>query len=341
MTHFFKTIAAGHALSEQDMFEAITFIMGGTASNADVRPFLENMAMRGETVEEIIGAARALRARSLVIQAPPGTIDCCGTGGDKTNTYNVSTAVAFVVAACGVPVAKHGNRASSSRCGAADVLEALGVNLNLTKDALEESLEKLHFAFLLASRHHPAMKHVAVARKKLNIPTIFNLIGPLCNPAQVKHQLLGVYHQRWLRPVAEALKALGSEKAWVVHGSDGLDEISLAGETYVAQLENGTIHEFVITPEDFGLPRQSLKDTGGQAIENVAALRAVLEGHAGPYRDIVLANAAAALSIRGVVKSLPEGVARAAEAIDEGLALQTLKDYVVFSREERNTESEE
>jgi anthranilate phosphoribosyltransferase len=341
MTQFFKTVASGHSLSEKEMTEAISFIMGGTASNSDVRPFLEQLSRRGETVDEIIGAAKALRAKSVKITTPPGTIDCCGTGGDKSNTYNVSTAVSFVVAACGVPVAKHGNRASSSKCGAADVLEALGVNLNLTKDALEEALVKFHFAFLLASRHHPAMKHVAVARKKLNMPTIFNLIGPLCNPGTVKFQLLGVYDRKWLLPMAEALKALGSEKAWVVHSSDGLDEISLAGETYVAQLDNGAIHEHIITPEDFGLPRQSIKDTGGMVLENVSALRSVLEGHKGAYRDIVLANAAAALSIRGVAKSLTEGVARAAAAIDDGLALQTLKDYIVFSREDRNFEQEE
>jgi anthranilate phosphoribosyltransferase len=333
MNKNFSRVIKGESLSETQMMEAMNFILDGRASNDDLSPFLYELARRGETVDEIVGAAKVLRERAISIQSPPGTVDCCGTGGDLSGTYNISTAVAFVAASCNIPIAKHGNRASTSKCGAADVLEILGINLNMPPETQEEALEKFHFAFLLASRHHPAMKHVAVVRKKLGTPTIFNLIGPLSNPAKAKLQLLGVYQKKWLRPMAESLQRLGSEKAWIVHGSDGLDEITVTGSTDVAILENGVITQKTISPSDFDLPERKLSDLKGEdGPGNAKALRAVLEGQKCAYRDIVLANTAAVLNIHGTTDDLKTGVKVAAEAIDNGTALQTLKDYVVFSR---------
>lgn len=334
MNKNFERVLSGKTLSEDQMIEAMSFIMEGRASNEDLAPFLSELAKRGETVDEITGAARVLRKHVVSIQAPAGAVDCCGTGGDKSGTYNISTAVAFVAAACGVPVAKHGNRASSSKCGAADILEILGVNLEMSKEALEESLRRFNFAFLLASRHHPAMKHVAVVRKKLGIPTIFNLVGPLSNPAGTKRQLVGVWDRKWVAPMAEVLRRLGSERGWVVHGSDGLDEITVTGASDVAMLEGGTITERQVTPADFGLKKKDAdKLVGGSGTENATALRAMLEGKRGAYRGIVIANAAAVLNIHGSAQDLKQGAKMAAEAIDKGHALQTMKDYIVFSRE--------
>lgn len=334
LNKYFKKVLSGQSLGEEEMMEAVSFIMDGYASNSDLIPFLEDLHKRGETVDEIVGATRILRERAVSIQSPRGAIDCCGTGGDKTGTYNISTAVAFVAAAAGVPVAKHGNRASTSRCGAADILEILGVSLAIPVPALEESLKMNNFCFLLASRHHPAMKHVAVARKKINHPTLFNLVGPLSNPAGTKRQLIGVYDRRWLKPVAEALHRLGSEKAWVVHGADGMDEITTTTETHIAILENGIVVEKTIAPEDFGLKRvDGDKLKGGTGTDNATALRSLLEGNKGPYRDIVLANAAAVLCLHGSADDLKHGVDIARKAIDKGQALQTMKDYIVFTRE--------
>lgn len=336
MNKNFERVISGKSLSEDQMMEAMSFIMEGRASNEDLAPFLSTLARRGETIDEITGAARVLRQHALTITAPPGAVDCCGTGGDKSGTYNISTAVAFVAAACGVPVAKHGNRASSSKCGAADILEILGVNLEMPKQALEESLRRFNFAFLLASRHHPAMKHVAVVRKKLGIPTIFNLIGPLSNPAGAKRQLIGVWDKKWIQPLAEALRRLGSEKAWVVHGSDGLDEITVTGPSYAAILKDGKISEREIVPEDFGMKKKNPERlVGGSGTENATALRALLEGKKGAYRDIVIANAAVVLNICGSADTLKQAAKIAADAIDRGLALQMMKDYIVFSRESR------
>jgi anthranilate phosphoribosyltransferase len=336
---YFKAVKAGKKLNEHEMMEAMEFIMEGRALNEDLAPFLTKLAERDETVEEITGAARILRKRAVGIKSPKGTVDCCGTGGDKSNTYNISTAVAFVAAAAGVPMAKHGNRASTSKCGAADILETLGVYLNIPIPALEEALRRYNFAFLLAPRHHPAMKHVAVVRKKIGTPTIFNLVGPLSNPAGASLQLIGVYDRRWVAPVAEALKNLGSERAWVVHGNDGLDELTVTCDSLVAILDKGEVTLKTLTPEDFGLKRHKAEELkGGTNAENAAALRSVLEGQKGAYRDIVLMNAAAVLNIHGKAKNLKDGVKKAAEAIDSGAALQTLKDYIVFTREHHEPE---
>lgn len=321
-------------LNEEDMIDAMTQIMEGKVAEDAIAEFLVNMAERGETVEEITGAAKVMREKAHPIKAPYGSVDCCGTGGDQTNTYNISTAVAIVSAACGVPVAKHGNRASSSKSGAADVLEVLGVDLNAPQEKLETALETLNFAFLMAPNHHQAMKHVVPVRKKLGRRTIFNLLGPLSNPAKTRMQLIGVYDRKWVRPIAETLRNLGTKKAWVVHGSDGMDEITVTGPTYAATLnDDGTIDEKTFTPEHFGLPTHDLeKLRGGDAEENAMALRAILEGRKCAYRDIILANSAAVLNIYGKAETLKEGVKKAEEEIDSGHAYQVLKDYVAISR---------
>lgn len=327
------------ALSEDDMVSAMTQIMSGQSNNKDIEAFLRGLAKRGESVSEITGAARVMREKASRIEAPYNAVDCCGTGGDASGTYNISTAVAIVSAACGVPVAKHGNRAASSKSGAADVLEALGINLDLSKERLEEAIKLYNFCFLMATNHHAAIKHVMPARKAIGSRTIFNLLGPLANPAGTRHQLLGVFAKEWVEPMAETLQNLGTKSAWVVHGHDGLDEISTTAPTDIAILREGEIITKTITPDDFGLEISSLESLkGGDAQTNAAALRAVLEGHQSAYRNIVLANASAVLNIHGKTYDLKEGVAIAAESIDSGHAYQLLKDYIAYSRENLSEE---
>lgn len=327
-SEYLKKTEQGLPLTQQEMGEAITLIMQGDAGAVQIGQFLTLLSQRGETAAEIAGAASVLRNLATTIRAPANAIDCCGTGGDGADTYNISTAVALVSAACGVPVAKHGNRAASSKSGAADVLEAIGVNLSAETRKLEDALNSTGFCFLMAPHHHQAMKRVSGIRKELGFRTIFNLLGPLANPAGTKRQLIGVYDKKWIVPLAEALKSLGTEKAWVVHGSDGLDEITLTGDTHAAILEDGNIVETVITPEDFGLPVIRSKDiVGGDVRENAEALMHLLKGQKTAYRDIVLANTAAVLMIADKVDSLKEGVDSAARAIDSGAALQILNRY--------------
>ncbi|MBL6457971.1 anthranilate phosphoribosyltransferase [Belnapia sp. T6] len=322
-------LAAGERLAESEAEAAFGIIMAGEATPAQIAGLLMAMRVRGETVAELTGAVRAMRARMTAIEAPPGAIDIVGTGGDASGSLNISTATALVVAGCGVPVAKHGNRALSSRSGAADALAALGINLDVPLDRLETVLRTVGMVFLMAPRHHAALRHAAGPRVELGTRTIFNLLGPLANPARVRRQLTGAFHTSWLRPMAETLARLGTESAWVVHGQ-GLDEIALSGETQVVALEAGGIREFTIAPEDAGLrraPPEAIR--GGEPAENAIALTALLEGAPGPYRDIVLLNAAAALLVAGRCADLREGAARAAEAIDSGTAsavLARLKD---------------
>ncbi len=319
----------GTELTEEQMFEAISVMMSGTADDAEMEEFLRALAARGETSAEITGAARTLRAKASMINAPDGAIDCCGTGGDGAHTFNISTAVAFVLAACGVPVAKHGNRAASSKSGAADVLEELGVPLDAPAEKLEEALQTIGFCFLMAPRHHEAVKHVVPVRKKIGSRTIFNLLGPLANPAGTKRQLIGVFDEKWLVPMAETLHALGTEKAWIVHGADGLDEITITAETQLAILDHGKIETRTLTPEDFGLPRAKTEDLkGGDAAYNAAALTQLLDGTPGPYRDIVLANTAGALVIAEKTDDLKQAVQMAAEAIDTKNAKNILNQYI-------------
>jgi anthranilate phosphoribosyltransferase len=321
-------LAAGETLTADQAEAAFDIIMSGEATPAQIGALLMAMRLRGETVSEITGAVQAMRARMTAIEAPDGAIDVCGTGGDGAGTLNVSSAVTFVVAGCGVPVAKHGNRALSSRTGGADVLTALGVNVDAPMDALPSILAASGCVFLFAPRHHPSMRHAAGPRVELGTRTIFNLLGPLANPARVRRQLTGVFSPDWTRPMAETLAALGHEAAWIVHGM-GLDELTVAGHNQVTALQSGKIASFVVEPEDAGLPRTPIEAIrGGDADFNASALEAVLQGAPGAYRDTVLLNAAAALIVAGRADDLREGVSLAAGSIASGAgfaALETLR----------------
>ena len=318
-------LAAGETLTADDAEAAFTVIMSGEATPAQIGALLMAMRVRGETVAEITGAVRAMRARMTAIAAPDGAIDVCGTGGDGAGTLNVSSAVTFVVAACGVPVAKHGNRALSSRTGGADVLTALGVNVDAPIERLETILREAGAVFLFAPRHHPSMRHASGPRVELGTRTIFNILGPLSNPARVKRQLTGVFSPAWTRPMAETLAALGHEAAWLVHGM-GLDELTVAGENQVASLRDGKIETFVVTPEDAGLTRAPIAAiAGGDPIFNAEALLALLHGTKNAYRDTVILNTAAALIVSGRATGLRDGASQAARAIDSGAALNALE----------------
>ncbi|MCX8135215.1 MAG: anthranilate phosphoribosyltransferase [Roseococcus sp.] len=321
-------LADGARLAESEAEAAFNIIMAGEATPAQIAGLLMAMRVRGETVAELTGAVRALRAHMTAVEAPAGAIDIVGTGGDASGSLNISTAAALVVAGCGVPVAKHGNRALSSKSGAADALAALGVNLDVPIERLPEVIRSAGICFLLAPRHHPALRHAGGARMELGTRTLFNLLGPLANPARVTRQMTGAFSAQWLRPMAEALARLGTERAWVVHGQ-GLDEIALSGPTRVVELNAGAIREFSISPADAGLPEAPPEAIrGGDPAENALALRALLEGAPGPYRDIVLLNAAAALVVAGRAADLREGAAMAARALDEGRAKAALEALV-------------
>lgn len=329
-THIAK-VAAGTALSFAEAREAFEIIMSGEATPSQIGGFLIALRVRGETVDEISGAVDTMRAKMLPVAAPENAIDIVGTGGDASGTYNVSTCAAFIVAGCGVPVAKHGNRALSSRSGAADSLAALGVNIEIGPDRIAACIAEAGVGFMFAPNHHAAMRHVGPTRVELGTRTIFNLLGPLSNPAGVKRQLVGVFSPQWVEPLAQVLKQLGSESVWVVHG-DGLDEMTTTGTTTVAALEDGKIRTFELTPEDAGLPRADPAQLkGGDGAQNAKALRAVLEGEKNAYRDIALLNAAGALVVAGKAAGLKQGVALAAESIDSGRALATLEKLVEVS----------
>ncbi|MCX8256491.1 MAG: anthranilate phosphoribosyltransferase, partial [Beijerinckiaceae bacterium] len=304
-------------------------LLAGAATPAQTAAFLMALRVRGETVDELTGAVAAMRARMLRVAAPAGAIDIVGTGGDGHGTYNVSTLAAIIVAACGVPVAKHGNRAASSRSGSSDVLAALGVAVGLGVADVERCLAETGLCFMAAPTHHAAMRHVAPVRGELGIRTIFNLLGPLSNPAGVTRLLVGAYAAEWLEPMARVLGSLGAERAWVVRGADGLDEVSTTGPTEVVAWEAGAIRRFTITPEDLGVPRATLADLkGGDARHNAAALTAVLDGAFGPYRDIGCLNAAAALVVAGRVADLGDGLDRARRALGSGAAKSVLDRLV-------------
>ena len=332
MKDLLARVAAGERLSEAHAEAAFDIIMSGDATPAQIGGFLMALRVRGETVEEITGAARMMRAKATPIDAPPGAIDTCGTGGDASGTYNISTAAAIVVAACGVPVAKHGNRALSSRSGSADVLTALGVKIDCDMALVHECLWDIHIGFLMAPRHHSAMRHVAGPRVELATRTIFNLLGPLANPAATRRQIVGVFSDQWLRPMAEVLGRLGADRAWVVHGSDGLDELTTTGPSHVAEWRNGAVRTFDVSPESLGLTRAepaALK--GGDATTNAAALLGVLDGTRGAYRDIVLLNAAAALVVAGKSETLEDGLRSAGHAVDGGAARDTLARLIAIT----------
>jgi anthranilate phosphoribosyltransferase len=324
-------VTTGLSLDETQSFAAFQAIMAGAVAEDDLAAFLTAQAARGPTVPEIAGAARAMRGAMTTIEAGPDAIDLCGTGGDGQSTLNVSTACAFVVAACGVPVAKHGNRSMSSKSGAADCLEALGVKIALTPLQATRCLHEAGLCFLFAQTYHPAMRFVAPVRKRLGIRTIFNLLGPLSNPARVRRQLIGVYDTAWCRPLAEVLGRLGVESAWIVNG-DSLDELTVTGRTDVAVLANGDVAMREVVPEDAGLARWPLEAIrGGDCTHNAAALTRLFDGERGAYRDIVLLNSAAALVVGGKAKSLREGVGLAAEALDNGAAKAKLAQLIEVS----------
>jgi anthranilate phosphoribosyltransferase len=332
MNALLQRVVDGAVLDTEESAHAFDAIMTGQVAAGDLAAFLSAQAARGPTVAEIVGAARAMRAHMQTIEAPDGAVDLCGTGGDGHDTLNISTAVSFVVAGARTPVAKHGNRSATSRSGAADVLSALGVKIELTPRQAQDCLREAGLCFLFAQAYHPAMRHVAEVRRQLKTRTIFNLLGPICNPAGVRRQLLGVYSRQWLRPVAEVLAALGAEKAWVVHGCDGLDELTTTGETYVEVLEGGKVTALTVTPADADIPDATLAQLkGADARHNADAILRLLAGKAGPFRDIVLLNAAATLIVAGKANDLRGGAAMAAESIDGAHARAALDKLVKTS----------
>lgn len=329
-----KRLVDGRSLSAEDSLRAFAAIMAGEVSETRMGAFLTALALREPTVAEIAGAARAMRAAMHTVAAPHDAIDLCGTGGDGHGTLNVSTAASFVVAACGVPVAKHGNRNMSSRSGAADVLEALGIKIDLSPYQAGACIAETGLCFLFAPLYHPAMKHVAPVRKDLGFRTMFNLLGPLCNPARVRRQLLGVFAERLIEPLAGVLAELGTERALVVHGRDGMDELTITGPSLVVGVADGKTHCFEIAPEQIGLARAPLDSVkGGDAAYNARELEHLLEGRGNSaYRDIVVLNSAAALSVAGKTGSIEEGAELARLALNDGRARAKLEALRLFTQ---------
>lgn len=328
---FIAKIATRQPLSRQEASDAFEILMSGEASMAQVGGFLMGLRVRGETVDEIAGAVSIMRQKMVPVDAPEDAIDIVGTGGDGTNTYNISTLAALIVAGAGVPVAKHGNRALSSKSGTADALSQLGVKLDIDPDMISRCIREAGIGFMFAQLHHPAMRHVGPARVELGARTIFNIVGPLSSPARVKKQLFGVYSPEWLVPGAEALRDLGLTSAWVVHGS-GLDEITTTGPSQVAELKDGEIRTFELTPADFGVETVSLDAIrGGDGTVNAAALRDVLCGAKTAYRDVALCNAAASLIVAGKAKDVTEGMHLASQSLDTGSAARALDTLIAIS----------
>lgn len=329
-----QKVSTGACLDDAEIESALDIMSSGAATPVQMGAFLMALRVRGETIDEITGAARLLRSRMLKVNAPADAVDIVGTGGDSHGTFNVSTCAALVAAGAGLKVAKHGNRSVSSLSGASDVLTALGVKVDVNPDVVARAIARAGVGFMWAPMHHPAMKQWAPIRAELGIRTIFNLLGPLSNPAGVKRQVLGVFDKRWVEPLAHVLKNLGAEHVWVVHGSDGMDELTTTGPSMVAELNDGDIAVFEITPEDAGLKRTTLaRLKGGDAAANAAAIRMVLQGEPGPFRDIVLLNTAAALIVADKVANLAEGVERAARAIDSGAAMTALDRLIAATNE--------
>ncbi len=325
-------VATGAGLTRHEAASAFDTIMSGEATPSQIGGFLMALRVRGESVEEITGAVTTMRGKMLRVEAPANAIDIVGTGGDASGSYNISTCAAFIAAAAGQPIAKHGNRALSSRSGAADCLSELGVKIDLAPEAIARCVHEAGIGFMFAPAHHPAMKHVGPTRVELGTRTIFNLLGPLSNPAGVNRQMVGVFAKAWVEPLAAVLRNLGSKRAWVVHGSDGLDEITTTGETFVASLHDGEIKSFVIRPEDHGLARATPEQLkGADAASNARALRAVLDGEKNAFRDVALLNAAAGLVVGGIAQDLGDGIAKAAAAVDSGEAKRRLDRLVDVS----------
>ena len=329
---YLAKVATGASLTREESKAAFDDLLSGEVTPAQSGAFLMALRVRGEALEEIVGAVAALRGRMVRVRAPEKAVDIVGTGGDHSGSYNISTLASIIVAGCGVPVAKHGNRAASSKSGTADVLSVLGLKLGLDPQGLERCIDAAGLCFMFAQTHHAAMRHVAPVRVELGTRTIFNLLGPLANPAGVKNQLLGVFSEAWLEPLTQVLKELGSRKVWTVHGSDGLDEMTTTGPTYVAALESGAVRRFTVTPEEVGLPTAKLEDLkGGSPEHNAAQLRAVLDGVRNAYRDVALLNAAAALVVADEAANLRDGLDRASRSLDSGAAKATLERLVKAS----------
>ncbi|MBG6200206.1 anthranilate phosphoribosyltransferase [Labrenzia sp. EL_13] len=325
-------VADGQTLTPDEARQAFEVILSGSATPSQLGGFLMALRVRGESIAEVTGAVATMRSKMLTVKAPADAIDIVGTGGDSSGSYNISTCTAIVVAGCGVPVAKHGNRSLSSKSGAAEALSELGVNIDIDPQKISHCIDKAGIGFMFAPLHHAAMKHVGPTRMELGTRTIFNLLGPLSNPAGVKRQMVGVFARKWVDPVAQSLKELGSETAWIVHGSDGMDEITTTGPTFVSELKNGQVRSFEISPADAGLPLAKAEELkGGMPAENARALRDVISGTKNAYRDIVLFNSAASLLVAGKVGSLSDGVEMAASSIDNGSAADTLEKLVAAS----------
>lgn len=328
-----KVIRKQH-LTEGEMMEVMSTIMEGKATSSQIGGFLTALRMKGETVEEITGSAKVMRDKALRVDIDKAyAIDTCGTGGDKGNTFNISTAVAFVAAAAGVTVVKHGNRSVSSRCGSADVLEHLGVNIDLTPEKVQESVEKLNIGFMFAPNFHQAMKYAVAPRRELGVRTIFNVLGPLTNPAKVQGQVLGVYDESLTEVIAEVLKGLGVDSAMVVHGLDGLDEITITTKTKISELKDGEISTYYVDPQRFHLPLASKEEIeGGGPKENAEIILSILRGERGAKRNMVLMNAGAAIYVGKQAASLEEGIDKAREVIDMGFALEKLNQFIQLSQ---------
>lgn len=329
---YIAALASGAPLARDEARAAFALIFQGAATPAQLGAFLMGLRMRGETVDEIIGAAQAMRAAMTPVEAPPGAIDIVGTGGDGAGTYNISTLAAIIAAACGAMVAKHGGKAASSLSGASDVLGELGVKVGIPPAAAATCLREAGICFMAGPTHHPALRFAAPVRAELGVRTIFNLLGPLCNPARVESQTIGVYAREWLEPLAHVLRELGSKRVWLLHGSDGLDEATTTGVTHVVALEDGAIRAFDIAPEDAGLPRATAQQlVGGDPAHNARALLAVLDGEKNAYRDIAVLNAAIALVVAGRVDDIRDGAAQAENALDSGAARESLRKLARLS----------
>jgi len=333
ITEAIALLAEGSNLDQDTMTLVMEEIMTGQATPSQIAAFLMGLRIKGETVPELTAAAKVMRSKAQKIKAPSDAIDTCGTGGDHSLTFNISTASALVAAGAGIPVAKHGNRAASSSCGSADVLAELGVNIEAEIAVVENCLSQCGIGFLFAPLLHSAMKHAITPRREMGIRTIFNLLGPLSNPAEAKHQLLGVYDKKWVRPIAEVLSRLGSKRALVAHGSDGLDEITITGPTFVAELKDGNVREYEITPEQFGFQKSHLVEIkGGAKNYNAELVKEILAGAKGPKTDIVLLNAGAAIYVSGKAGSIKDGIKIAEETIQSGKAKSKLEQLIKLSK---------
>jgi anthranilate phosphoribosyltransferase len=329
---YIAALAEGEPLARDEARAAFSLIFEGAATPSQLGAFLMGLRMRGETVDEIVGAAEAMRAAMTPVEAPAGAIDIVGTGGDGAGTYNISTLAALIASAAGAVVAKHGGKASSSRSGASDVLGELCVKVGVSPEAAATCLREAGLCFMAGPTHHPGLRHAAPTRAELGVRTIFNLLGPLCNPARVERQVLGVYSRDWLEPLAKVLRETGSKRVWLIHGSDGLDEATTTGVSHVVALEDGAIRAFDISPEDAGLSRATAQElVGGDPAHNARALRAVLAGEKNAYRDIAVLNAAVALVVAGRAADLREGSALAQTALDTGAAAEKLAELVRLS----------